>query len=790
MNSDLLSDDTSVVGMRLFDFLDWARQAVSPMFGARDSSTFPYGIFALPPVQRTALWSPKQVIDLWDSLFRGLPIGSMFLVGRSGKRGVRGLADGDRIVTVEQAGFDLLDGQQRTRAMLLGLIGPQFTQRCVWVDLGDESKKYRIRFHLTSASQPFGYQLENGQKLSLADRREARRQFANNAIAKRLLEKSDRKGVVREAYDYELFELLHRTDGKARSPDQPRPFKGSTATYRLDIVLRAWRTDRANADQALKELRRVLELSENVAFPNDDQIRRLDEGFGRLAAAQIALIKVDPTKFEGHAAPGGAHDSLLMLFERVGAGGTPLSAEERLFSIYKHHEPSVHNLVAKIYDNVGHVLSPTKIVVSAFRIANARSHKESHDGNTVPDVVTFAKEMAAPADRPATDRRTRSLKRELDELLLPSASGGEGALVSCFDRLFELLRYGEDNTIGLPRVMLTAMSPQLVQVLLFWVLLVREQDGSETSLKAARDDVIRFVMFWRLCVQHDDKASNRCFAMLRSGAAPVSSVLPRLYQELATEDFVLKLATPDEMEVYGGHDPSRIWLSKEKRFHQTGRDPLPIYQTWWESRDRHLLWLQRAYLENQFSDYDPTSGRDDEVPYELDHICPSADWARDWRVFEGVLIKADCLTAVEQTSARWARSVLGGSIGNFRLVDARTNEGDGAAPIADKMPFVKESDSPTKDEQTNMDAMMFNSEQRRVWFDASGNGRDWNEERLIAFQQAIEDRAHWLYRRFYEGLEFQHWGMSPGAVDRPFRDVTDESTQALLEPINDEAHNS
>lgn len=89
-----------------------------------------------------------------------------------------------------------------------------------------------------------------------------------------------------------------------------------------------------------------------------------------------------------------------------------------------------------------------------------------------------------------------------------------------------------------------------------------------------------------------------------------------------------------------------------------------------------------------------------------------------------------------------------------------------------------------------MDAMMFNSEQRRVWFDASGNGQDWNEQRLIAFQQAIEDRAHWLYRRFYEGLEFQRWGMIPGEVGRPFRDVTDESTQASLESINDKAPES
>lgn len=559
------------------------------------------------------------MVDLWDSLFCGLPIRSFFLVQRSGQRESqgRGMDSTGLMAPIKQNGFDLLDGQQRTRAMLLGWMGPTLEQRCLWIDLDPAAKAPHIRVHLTSASQPFGYQPENGQKLPLRDRREARERLGNAIADKTLLKRPDGRGGDRFVNDHELFDLFLKSDSQHHAPEQLRPFKASALTYPLYVVLGRWRKGSENGGRGLEAPREFFPPRDAGDPCIDDRISQLDAAFRRVAAAQVALLKVDPSTFEDGSDAERAHESLLMLFDRIGAGGTPLSGEERLFSIYKHHKPPIYNLVLKIYENVGRVLPPTKIVVSALRIANARTHREYHQGNVVPDVTTFARAMAASALASATDGRTRTLKHKLDELLPLDPAGGDGTLAACFTSLFDLLRYGEDHRLGLPQVMLTTLSPPLVQVLLLWVLLMPEAVDGDAALQAARDDAVCFVMFWRLCVQHDDKASARCFEMLRSRPAAVGSALPDLYADLVTREYVLPLATPDEMEGCNRHPPSPNWLRWEDRFPKDEKAPFGLCRTWRQSGEKFLLWLQRSYLAERFVDFDPASGREDDVPKDV-----------------------------------------------------------------------------------------------------------------------------------------------------------------------------
>ena len=772
MSEELFSHGKNVWGMALFEFLQWANASNDALSKKHDWPVPEYGVLALPPVQRTAVWNPKQVIDLWDSLFRGLPIGSFFLVKRSGGRSaqVRGMRTGDRMVPVGQDGFDLLDGQQRMRAMLLGRMGPVIENRYLWVDLGAEARSHHIRIHLTSASQPFGYQPENGQKLPIADRRKAREHLEQDKTYNELLKKSGHDGAKRSAYDHELFELFLHAMEHPHPAEPPRPHRASPLTYPLHSLLNAWCKGEADGKQGMTALKHVFDSLQGREAPPESRIQQLGAAFRRIADAQVALLQVDPTTFERGNDEGRAHESLLMLFDRIGAGGTRLTDEERLFSIYKHHQPLIHDLVlgtGGIYDKVGRVLPPTKIVASALRIANARSHRKSFEGNTVPDVVTFAREMAEAADEKLPEHRTRLLKQELEELVLANRIHGEGKLVVCFDVLFELLAYERENALGLPRVMRTTLSPQLVQVLLFWVFLVRETAGGDKILKNFREDAIRFVMFWRLCIWNEDKASTHCFELLRSRVPLVGSVLPDLYRDLLTKDYVVPLATPEEMEAYGRHDSSPNWLREEDRFPKKDQAPVDLYRTWWRSHGNFLMWLQRDYLEMRFQDFDPAAGREDDVPYDLDHMCPTADWARNWTTFEAILRQANCLSEDQLRSMRQARSVLGNAIGNFRLIDASQNKGDQDDDILKKMPFVGCDVEPSECDLKSMTEMAFNPDQRAVWRLASGKDKQWDKERLCAFQEAVEERTHWLYRRFYEDLGFERWTESSIQVNRP-----------------------
>ena len=69
----------------------------------------------LPKMQRGFVWKVKQIESLWDSIFRGFPIGS-FLISETEKNGL----------------YYLMDGQQRATSIALGYYNPWIMDRKFW----------------------------------------------------------------------------------------------------------------------------------------------------------------------------------------------------------------------------------------------------------------------------------------------------------------------------------------------------------------------------------------------------------------------------------------------------------------------------------------------------------------------------------------------------------------------------------------------------------------------------------------------------------------------------------
>jgi hypothetical protein len=135
----------TIIGLKLLEMIDWVHESSRLLDGSLMPESKP--VIALPPIQRSAVWRPKQVVDLWDSLIHGLPIGTFYLVKYlvgprvtfKGKTRVESLP-----------GHDLLDGQQRIRALLIGAVDFPEEKRCLWVDLGSEEAKQRPILRITS----------------------------------------------------------------------------------------------------------------------------------------------------------------------------------------------------------------------------------------------------------------------------------------------------------------------------------------------------------------------------------------------------------------------------------------------------------------------------------------------------------------------------------------------------------------------------------------------------------------------------------------------------------------
>jgi hypothetical protein len=372
-------DGETIIGFNLIDFLEWVEASLSSDECSPPPKDMPR--FAFPPVQREVVWRPKQALDLWDSVMRGLPIGTFYLLVRSSEQPDSVNFQG--LDVPKGAGFDLLDGQQRVRALLLGL-RDTFDDRCLWIDLG--GKKPLLR--LTSKAQPFGYRVEDGGKLYNYQRGNARENIEpeNHPI----LNDGD-DGNSRHAYDLELFADNVKQDGERLSPQPPKPYDASEETFKFHELFSNW-------SKAVDGDAKIVALSVHAPKAGNEVIEALNLQFNNVQHAQIGLLRVCGAQDEPN--------NILALYERIGAGGTPLTPEERLYSIYKHHVPPIRAVVDEIFKKVGHVLPPTKITTTALRIANANKNKPAY---SVPDVAVFSKEMAA---NPLSE-----LRRKLDDLL-------------------------------------------------------------------------------------------------------------------------------------------------------------------------------------------------------------------------------------------------------------------------------------------------------------------------------------------------------------------------------------
>lgn len=140
---------------------------------------------ALPMIQRGSVWKPKQIIDLWDSLLRGMPMGSLMFSEIPAGVDVRKISEKEMIKTPDTGAIGLIDGQQRTLAMLLSWTFNKDVEidKRIWVDFDDKpGDEHLFRLRVTTKNQPFGFQKNSpSTKLSLSESNEARKPFNDKA---------------------------------------------------------------------------------------------------------------------------------------------------------------------------------------------------------------------------------------------------------------------------------------------------------------------------------------------------------------------------------------------------------------------------------------------------------------------------------------------------------------------------------------------------------------------------------------------------------------------------------
>lgn len=727
--------ETGFISPKLTQWLDWAAGNEAQHF------------VALPMIQRGSVWKPKQIITLWDSLLRGMPIGSLMLsrlnaVDKHDKPiRVRRVGSAELRDVPPDGGAALIDGQQRTLAMLLGWPNPSADQkqnRTLWVDFADKpAPEHLFRMHVTSTAHPYGFtKADPNARLSLQVRRDARAYPLEG-----------------QQFPWDSHFPIRLTDliKTYLNPDVDRdPIRWKSAVLKQlrdapPHREKSWQDFESNTDRwnALKALDRFCEC--------------LQDFF----ALKIALIAIPDKCFTESEAQVGDDPALAVLFKRVGTGGTELSNADYVYSVIKHHRPETFELVESIASGKGfsQLLGPTDIVMTAVRLVAAERGMTDFES---PDKANFD-----------------SLRKDPEFLESFLALVLSGRLSKALHALTEGLKFNPKNGTadpGLPMHGFILGSRPVLQILLRWVLAATKQQAVDDAqfaqvVENSRVEMLRFVLYAHLALPDIGKASAWAFSWIKAhetvhqrqfpGRELVQHLITRSEQEtrdvawpLPTKEVFQSLAMSKVGEI---EKPMLGWERFQKKDDaiRVVRQAMSVFHRWWGNGNHYqhamLLWLQRSYVDR--IENNPNEVRsDDEVPYDYDHICPSNHWS-NWT---GITSQDSLLKFLAKDRNR-GHVHIGNSIGNLRVWYASENRAYGDKTAIDKL-NVKSGGDDGQGNNLIVDSAI-HADHVAHWNACSGEGSaaSWNGVRALAFQTAVEYRVYDLYARYFDELKFREW---------------------------------
>lgn len=742
---------SSVRVLQLHDWLDLAAniERSDPSGGGGGLTNFRV---VLPMIQRGFVWKPEQIIELWDSLLQGMPIGTLMVSEMPNQDPYVDLPGGSRSPmshpNTDKAPLGLVDGQQRTLAMLMGWLPFQKgeSRNRLWVDFGDApGSGHLLRLRVTTINQPFGFRREApNSRLSMSERRNAQEAYFGADTVDmdtRLATARPHPAGAKYSLPLDFAELLN--DWRVMTPEAWRD-----EVYRKLASIKI--IDSRSLPQKLKPAwtNDDNELPKHIRDDVEQRIHALAKGFVRVfETTEIPLLRVDPDLFK----LGGADDAeppLARLFKRIGSNATPLSDADYVFSVLKHLMPKVHETVEQLH-KAGHVaslLTATDLVMTALRLAATNWDGEVDRDN--PSKNDFHR-MIWPKSGDENHRQD-TLRRLLQD-------SGDDTLGQYFSAVTENLSYRGVGDTGLPKHQFPYLGRPLVQVLLRLAQVGYIKSPADDS---SRSNVIRLSLYWLQWVIDKPKASRIAFKVIKEGG-PHHDVVRNIYEAIVEEGAGLRIHSPGSIAKLGlaespiGNDyrlrgHSRFATSADDiEAHRTVRE---FYEHWWRQWNYHhpmLLWLQRDYAAHKLPG-DPTAGTEDETPYDFDHILPQAHWSGWTGVTRGARLP-DFFSSAEERHY----NVIGHAIGNVRVWNTSDNRSDG-----DASPKIKMGSN--EQERTDwMKNSAIDASQQAIWERASpadeSKKSHWDLERAQAFQQAVERRTFSLYERLFQEASLDCW---------------------------------
>lgn len=584
----------------------------------------------LPSIQRGFVWKPKQVEDLWDSLLRGYPIGSLLFSN-----------SGDKLY--------LMDGQQRSTSIFLGHFNPynQIDETkawaikgelpVLWIDIKPDTlpNTSKYLFRLTTRSHPWGYQASNNDsKLSVSDRRKAFELFSKHP---------NNKG------GYTLFKNSSVFPFDSNYPIPLCFFIESNSINdvisKSELYLPEYFSTKRGGFKNKTELIELLKTKLN------QELLDIFNDIKRTITIRIKSNIIDDRVLNEE------NDSENpTLFVRINSAGTTLTGDDLIYSIYKATFPDAKNLI----ENVGvNFISPTQVLSLVSRIVS--SELDSNNYIKKLNVRDFQRKI-----------KNNDFKSRLKQLIQTEE------IENLFEKSISILSCKNNNLFDgeIPPIIIKQFIKRNQELYLFFLYWLHSNSDKVLDDNLKMKVVAKLICFaWfgfdNLPRLWSEKVTNQSFweeqlnDLIRwNGSDGIHFIIPPdLLRKYYEQDEILNLFKENNKHKWGLL-PDGVGNEIMMYYKNVKKDEFDLTKSnefFWkflgkiQYNKQMILFAQRDYINSTFRDFNQLDEIEDtNVPWDWDHIYPS----------EWVYRKVYCNQSIKD----WNNSN-----GNFRAISLEHN---------------------------------------------------------------------------------------------------------------------
>lgn len=695
-------------------------------------------LVGIPSLQRGAVWKPQQVELIWDSIFRGFPIGSLVIAEkiqagqktRSGKYG--------RDWEESKITHHLLDGQQRCNAIALGFLDPFESTiegeivAALWLDLAPKllpsGSTRSFLFRLTTQAHLWGFQKSDETPRLTAEKvRGANEKFCGS-------NGNEKPRLITETWPIEAeaaIPLAWLMTGK----------KPETVEQLKQQISEKCKTHQEKLWVAKTKIKEALEKAD---------LNKILRGVQRAFDAKLIALEVPkeaisaPSYQEANEENKGDKTDISNvehLFDRINSKGTRLEGEELMYSMIKAYWPGIEesfdSLRTKLkkQNRTGLPMPESKLALLATRAALLEAE------NQLPPKLSVSA-LRVLAHDPKKDEQQKKLKKYL-------GIGYEACdlheVVKTVDSW--LLYEKGSNQDGLPPVLRTELTHKAPDAYLLLMWLAKKVQGKEVSPDFKKGILALATTLLWFSLDHA-KAAQKLYERLKNKIDQGNPIDVSLFQGILTElcsrdeqsPVMIRVVSPDSLKGYlTEHDTKDGYaLSKwnwwERLVVQNDESKIAFRkEALWPFIERIrknrslLIYAQRELMHDKFSDYDPSRPdlwEEHNRPWDFDHLLAQYHVSGNRGQFREVCYQwLDC-------------------IANLHVV-----------PFSENRSWQKDGANSKLNTPELRSAALFDSEEQVGDYSISWDDLYGEEEKISKFVSAARTRFLRIYQSWFDKLE-------------------------------------